>query len=187
MKSLIAIAALAGAAAIAAPASAQSLPSFAPITYNAGLGFTGLSQPRNDLGGITLRAGANFGKYFGLEGEGSFGVMDSEDVLGAVTTKVHLNDQYAGYAVARVPLLPNANILVRGGYGHVDIKVSGTDLASGASASATGGSDSWNYGVGGEYLFDGKNGVRVDYTRFDLVNHGARDIDSWTVSYVRRF
>ncbi len=49
------------------------------------------------------------------------------------------------------------------------------------------GVDSVNYGVGGEYFFDGKNGVRVDYTRFDFQKSGAADADTWSVGYVRRF
>ena len=85
MKSLVAFAALAAVAAVAAPASAQSsltsaLPSYlAPISYNAGIGYTGIDLPGKDLGGITLRAGADFGKYFGVEGEATFGTADVDN------------------------------------------------------------------------------------------------------------
>lgn len=44
---------------------------------------------------------------------------------------------------------------------------------------------SWNYGVGGQYFFDGKNGVRVDYTRQDF--SGMPTEDTWSVAYTRRF
>ena len=47
--------------------------------------------------------------------------------------------------------------------------------------------DSWNYGVGGQYSFDGKNGVRVDYTRESFQEHGANDANVWSIAYIRRF
>ena len=186
MKSLVAFAALAAVAAVAAPASAQTLPaSLAPVTYNAGIGYTGVNTSGADLGAITLRAGADFGKYVGVEGEGSFGVNDENGHIGSAATKLHLNDQYAAYGVARYPLLPNANVFGRVGYGHSDIKA--TASLNGVSASQTVGLDSVNYGAGAEYFFDGKNGVRAEYTRFDFQNRNAQDADTWTVSYVRKF
>jgi len=186
VKSLVAFAAVAAVAAIAAPASAQSLASFAPISYNAGVGYTGFSIPRADISAVTIRAGADFGKYFGVEGEGAFGLGDSE-YAALIAVKTHLNDEYAGYAVVRYPVLPNANVFVRGGYGHSDIKVTATDVSTGIGASATGGSDSWNFGGGGQYFLDGKNGVRLEYTRYDYVTRDVKGADSFTVSYVHKF
>ncbi len=69
---------------------------------------------------------------------------------------------------------------MRGGYGGSRIKVSGT----GFSASDSEGS--WNYGGGAQYSFDGKNGLRAEYTRHDFGN-GARAADVWAASYVRKF
>jgi hypothetical protein len=186
MKSLVAFAALAAVAAVAAPASAQTLPaSLAPVTYNAGIGYTGVNTSGADIGAITLRAGADFGKYFGVEGEGSFGVNDQNGSVGTVATKLHLNDQYAAYGVVRYPVLPKTNVFARGGFGHSDVKA--TASLNGVSASQTVGLDSWNYGAGGEYFFDGKNGVRAEYTRFDFQERGMQDADTWTVSYVHKF
>ena len=188
VKSLVAFAAVAvAAAAVAAPAFAQSLPALAPITYNAGLGFTGVSLPRTDVGAITLRAGADFGKYLGVEAEGAFGVVDADGQIGATTTKAHLNDEYAAYALARYPVLTNGSLFARVGYGHTDLKLTATDMVSSVSASGTARVDSWNYGAGAQYFFSGKNGVRVDYTRFDFRARGLTDADTWTVSYVRKF
>jgi hypothetical protein len=186
VKSLVAFAALAAAAAVAAPASAQTLPSYlAPVTYNAGIGYSGIHTDGADLGAISLRLGADFGKYVGVEGEGSFGVVDQDGSVSGVATKLHLNDQYAGYGVVRYPLLPNANVFARIGYGHSDIKASAS--AGGQSASETVGVDSWNFGAGAQYFFDAKNGVRAEYTRFDFQDRGVQDADTWTVSYVRKF
>jgi hypothetical protein len=37
-------------------------------------------------------------------------------------------------------------------------------------------------------MLDGKNGIRVDYTRRDFQESSApKDDDTWTVSYVRKF
>src|SRR6185312_13879395 len=162
MKSLVAFAALAAVAAVAAPASAQTLPSYlAPVSYTGQVAYTGIDTQGADLGAVTFRLGADLGKYFGVEGDGSFG---------GVATKLHLNDQYAGYGVVRYPLLPNANVFARVGYGHSDVKASAT--AGGLSASQTVGLDSWNYGAGANYFFDAKNGVRAEYTRYDFQDRG---------------
>ena len=119
MKSLVAFAALSAAAAIAAPASAQSSPTqtlqsyLAPVSYNASLGYTGIAWAGNNLGAVTLRAGADFGKYLGVEGEGSFGVSDAAVSLGGASAKTHLNNAYAGYVVGRYPIMPNGNLFAR--------------------------------------------------------------------------
>ena len=184
MKSLIALAAVAAIGAVAMPAAAQTY-DFKPVTYEGSIGYTGIQTSGADLGAINLRGSAFFGKYIGIEGEGAFGVNDQSGNISGVATKLHLNDEYAAYGVARWPVVPNANLFARVGYGHSDIKA--TASLNGFSASQTAGVDSVNYGVGGEYFFDGKNGVRVDYTRFDFQKSGAADADTWSVGYVRRF
>jgi hypothetical protein len=186
VKSLVAFAALAAAAAIAAPASAQTLQSYlAPVSYNASLGYTGVSWAGNNLGAVTLRAGADFGKYLGVEGEGSFGVADAAVSLGGASAKTHLNNAYAGYVVGRYPIMPNGNLFARVGYGHLDARQSVS--AGGSSLSVADGVDSLNYGAGGEYLFDGKNGLRIEYTRYDLRTDSAKDADTWSLSFVHKF
>lgn len=186
MKSLVAFAALAAAAVVAAPASAQTLQSYlAPVSYNASLGYTGLSWAGNNLGAVTLRAGADFGKYLGVEGEGSFGVSDAAVSFGGASAKTHLNNAYAGYFVGRYPIMPNGNLFARVGFGHIDARQSAS--AGGVSASVADGVDSLNYGAGGEYLFDGKNGLRIEYTRYDLRTDNAKDADTWSLSFVHKF
>ena len=46
--------------------------------------------------------------------------------------------------------------------------------------------ESWNYGVGANYYFDGQNGLRGDWTRRDFEDD-AGEADVYSVSYVRRF
>ena len=186
MKSLVAIAALAAAAAIAAPASAQSIADLKPVSYYGSAGYTGIDYLGNNLGAVTLRVGANAGKYLGAEAEGAFGVADAGlSYPGVGSAKIHLNNQYAGYVVGRYPVLANADLFARVGYGHQEIKTSAS--ANGQSVSATDGVDSLNYGVGGQYQFDAKNGLRLEWTRYDFRASNAKPADAWTLSYVYKF
>lgn len=182
MKSLIALAAVAAAAAVAAPASAQTLPYLGQPAYSASLGYTGVNVDGLGLGAVSLRAGADFGKYFGVEGEGAFGVVDQHSQIAGVSTNLHLEDEYAAYAKLRYPVLPGTNVFVRGGFGHTDFRVSPL-----MQPQFNNGLDSWNFGGGVDYSFDGKNGVRAEYTRMDWQDRGLRDADTWSVSYVRKF
>jgi outer membrane immunogenic protein len=181
MKVMItAASALALAALLPAVASAQ--------TANTGTTFYGtLGYADTDLNGVNLgsiqgRVGARFGQYFGVEGELAGGVKsDKVNVAPGTDVKVKLDHQEAIYGVGFLPLSPNFDLLARIGYGHTE----GSGSLAGVSASAKG--DSWNYGVGGQYSFDGKNGIRADYTREQFQSHDGGDANVWAVSYVRKF
>ena len=181
MKTLIALAAVAAVGAVAAPAFAQTLPALTPVTYSASVGFAGTDTLGAALNAINLRAGADFGKYVGVEAEGAFGVNSpyGKDALSA--TQLHMNSEYAAYGVARWPVLADANVFARVGYGHTEFK------ATGVTSSVTNGLDSVNYGAGAEYLVDGKDGVRVDFTRSNFEGHGLQVANTWSIGYVRRF
>lgn len=182
MKSLVALAAAAALAAVAAPAFSQTLPVVGPVTYNGSIGYTGLATSGLGLGVATFRAGADFAKYFGVEAEAGVGMVDHDTAVNGVTGEVHVNDQYALYGVVHYPVMDSTSLFVRGGYGHTDVK---TSLV--AANAITAGEDSWNYGAGVEHFFDGKNGVRLEYTRVDFQDRGLRDGDSLAVSYVHKF
>ena len=95
--------------------------------------------------------------------------------------KEKLNSQEAIYGVGFLPITPNFDLLARIGYGHT----SGSGAVAGVTSGTKG--DSWNIGVGGQYSFDGKNGVRLDYTREAFQTHGIEDANVWSVAYVRKF
>lgn len=176
MKYAFAAAAAATAAvALAAPASAQSISQ--PAFYG-NLGYTFIDgNSAGDLGVLAGRVGARLHPNFGAEAELGFGVDSAK--AGAVKTKVR--HTAAAYAVGFLPVTEQFDLFARGGYGTTRLKVS----VPGASAS--GNQDSWNYGVGGQYSFDGKNGVRGEYTRYDFTGNGNGGADTWSVSYVRKF
>jgi hypothetical protein len=190
MKSLVAFAAILAAGAVAAPAFAQAaaltLPALSPITLNGSAGFSGIDTLGADPTEATLRFGADFGKYVGVEAEGSFGLNHQDGRLGAVSASLHYDDQYAAYAVARWPVLANANLFARAGFGHSDIRVL-PNADPLPTSSYLIGEDSINYGAGGEYFFTANDGVRVDYTRFDFRDRGVDSANTWSVSYVRKF
>lgn len=171
--SLIAAAALA-AAIVPAAANAQA------VTGYGSLGYSHHSLEDVDLGAIQGRIGARFNPYLGVEGELGFGVKKDDVTIGGVNGKTELKNSVAIYGVGFLPVAPNADLYARVGYGKSEAKVS----VPGASADADG--NSWNYGVGGQYFLDDKNGVRADYTRHDFEDD-AGEADVWSVGYVRKF
>jgi len=46
---------------------------------------------------------------------------------------------------------------------------------------------SHDYGAGANYFFDGRNGVRADWTRRDFTDDNGGELDTYGLSYVRRF
>jgi hypothetical protein len=177
MKSWLFVACAAGVAACASMAAAQSL-DLHPQYYGT-LGYNDFSTDNGaDLSAVTGRLGARLNPYFGAEGEVSVGVGSDHFNNGA---GVHLNDQYAGYAVGYLPLQPNLDLFARGGFGHSDFHTSFQGV------NADQGADSWNFGAGGQYFFDHKDGFRAEYTREDFQCSHCSGADVWSVAFVRKF
>lgn len=162
--------------AIAAPAMAQTVSS---PSYYGTLGYSQLDGSDGDLGAVTARLGAKFNPYIGVEGELSAGVRDDDITIGGVDGSIEHEYDAAAYVVASYPITPNLELFARGGYGTTELKA---DVA-GFTETASG--ESWNYGAGANYSFDGQNGVRGDWTRRDFRDGGEADV--YSLSYVRRF
>ena len=159
----------------AVPAPASDWEGYGSLGYNYLHGSPGNYSV--DLGALTGRVGVRYMRYFGAEAEVSAGVVD-QTIQGV---KVSLDSQYAGYVVGYLPLAPDADLFARVGYGNAKIKAS----IPGASATASG--DTWAYGVGGQYFVTANDGVRAEYTRYASKDTSQADVDSFTVSYVRKF
>lgn len=180
------------------PAAAQSLD---PISGYASLGYSDIQAAKITNSAMTARLGARLWSYFGIEGEASVGVNDDRFLYsvpcppsqpqcpGAVfriTSK--LRDAEAIYAVGFLPITPDLDVFIRGGYGGAHYSAH-SDPTNGFNE------QSLNYGLGGDYFFFGSNGVRVDYTRFDNVdqhNSVTREAlgngsNVWSAAYVLRF
>lgn len=181
---------LAGAAGIAlmiaAPALAQGADGaggrawYQPTDVYGSLGYTGINQGSPSgahVGAVTGRLGARFGRYVGLEAEASGGVKNDTPTPGGYT--VSLDHQYAGYVVGYLPVLPNADLFARAGYGNSKIRYQGT----GGFAQNT---ESFNYGAGAQYFLNAHDGVRAEYTRQES-NDSGPNADTIGVSYVHRF
>jgi outer membrane immunogenic protein len=189
MKALIAAASAAAMAALApALAHAQDARS-APTGLYGNLGYSNANAEDLNFGVLGGRLGYRFNNWLGVEGELGFGVK-GEDVSipsaavvpgGPTSVEVKVEHTEAIYAVGFIPLGQNFDLLARIGYGNTSLKGS----AGGVSASEDG--DSWNFGVGGQYHFDGVNGVRVDYTRQEFRGDDAGHSDVWSIAYSRRF
>jgi outer membrane immunogenic protein len=163
--------------AVSGVAQAQT----APVGVYGTLGYADAHTDDVDLGVIQGRLGYRIMPYAGVEGEGAFGVKKDDVTVAGVTGRAKLEHEVAIYGVGFLPLSDKADLLARVGYGNTKVKVS----ALGSSASADG--DSWNFGVGGQYHFDGKNGVRVDYTRQEFTKDDAGHADVYSIAYTRRF
>jgi len=177
MKTLIAASSLALLAA--APAAAIAQEAGTTSMYGT-FGYAGSSVEGVDLGAIQGRVGARFGKYVGIEGELGAGVKNDKTDVAGTSVKIEPQHQAAVYGVGYLPVAPNVDLFARVGYGTTDIK------ASAAGTSVADNSDSWNYGVGGQYMVDDKNGVRADYTRYDY-RDSSSNADVWALSYLRKF
>ncbi len=161
-------------AAIPAAASAQQAQQY--TGYYGTLGYTGTDVTNGgaDLGSFTGRFGWKSNHFWGLEGEASVGVQ--HDTVGGV--RENLNDQFAGYGTATVPLANHFDVFARLGYGQT--RINSTPKGSGGT------DNSLNYGAGADWFWDNKNGIRGDYTREDF-QQGGGDADVWSASYVHRF
>lgn len=196
MKSLIVAAVAASAMGMALPAAAQSLGSAEPEHIGAygELGYTGSSVHGANNGAIQGRLGWRFNRFIGAEGEVGVGVNSGDRTFngGATPLDVGVKQKWneAAYAVGYLPLSPRADLFVRAGYGAAQYKISPAGLAD-YNAHSNG----FRYGVGGQYFIDGQNGLRVDYTRYDIndVNDssgyfgGEKTTNEWAVSFSHRF
>ncbi|RYG02195.1 MAG: porin family protein [Caulobacteraceae bacterium] len=158
MKTLIIAAASAATVAAFAPAVASAQVS--NVTGYGSVGYSHHDLEGADVGAIQGRLGARFGQYVGVEGEIGLGVLKDNLSVGGVDGEAKMNYSAAAYAVGFLPVGEKADLYVSG--------------------------ESWNYGAGGQYLFDGKNGVRADYTRHDFTDGGGK-ADVYSVGYVHKF
>jgi outer membrane immunogenic protein len=176
MKTLITVTLVAGSV-FAAPLYAQAQNStevYGSLNY-------GQTRTKGaDTGAIQGRLGAKLTPHFGVEGEVAGGV-DGDKVYAPGAAKVDMEHQVAGYAVGYLPVTPNLDILGRVGYGTTKFKTNNP-----AATEFNGSRDSWNYGVGAEYKFDDKNGLRADYTKSEYTKSDLNS-DTMSVGYVRRF
>jgi outer membrane immunogenic protein len=138
------------------------------------VGYSSLDTSVTNLGVVGARLGYEFTPNFAIEGEAGFGITNN-DIAGV---EVKVDNTFGAYLVGKLPLSDSFSLLGRVGYSHLKVSAA----AFGSSASADDGSAA--YGIGAQYLLDGTNGIRGDYTRYEKDGSG---FNGYTVSYVRKF
>jgi len=140
-----------------------------------------------DSFGLEGRIGYDSGRIFGAEIEGSLGLIDETSVLpsavGPIDVEGGFDYNVAAFALARLPLSKRFTLHARGGYDFRDISVTAT-AQDGTSATASESLDGFAYGVGAEYALTPRDGLRLDFTRYDN-DIGASE--SVSASYTRKF
>lgn len=136
--------------------------------------------------GLQGRLGYHTGRIIGAEVEGSLGIKNDDilvsDGTNILTGSSGVDYNIAAFALARLPLTEALSVHARGGYDYREVGVSVSDGVTEVSDKAT--LDGIAYGLGAEYLFTPRDGVRIDYTRYE---NDVSDFDSVSASYVRRF
>lgn len=181
MKSLVIAAASAAVLATVGVAGAASAQDNTGTTLYGTVGYANVSADDGadvNLGALQARFGARFGKYFGVEGELAGGVKDDSFDVAGTNVDVELKHEVGAFAVGYYPVTERFDIFARAGYATSEVKASGAGISDSADL------DGFAYGVGGQYFFTEKDGVRLDWTRHDGDDAEA---DVVGVSYVRKF
>ncbi len=123
---------------------------------------------------VVGRVGYDISKNFGIEGEGSFGVIGTEENGVDIDTPYSLG----GYILGRLPVGEQFDLFARVGYTVVNIEGEGFGQQESLTLDGVAG------GIGVQYNFDESNGLRLGYTAADLDGNGGDIID---LVYVRKF
>lgn len=182
MKSLVVAAS--AAALLAIPGLAQAQDMGGTRLYGT-IGYANVDLDEVNLGAIQGRVGARFGQWFGVEGEAAFGIEEEEVDTGLAppapaSVDLDLSHEVGIFGVVFAPVSENFDLLARVGYTTAEVEASAGGVDVGADA------DGWAFGVGGQFFFDGVNGVRVDYTRHEF-DDDEGEADVWSIAYSRRF
>ena len=168
MKTLLAAATAVSLLAIAAPASAG-------VYGSLGYSQSQYEAPDVDFDEVTGRLGwGSDTTWWGFEAEASFGV--GEETVAGVDTK--LTSDLAAFAVAHFDVSEQFTLFARAGYG-----VTRFEFQPGLDVSVDGPA----YGVGAQFNFGERDGVRFDYTYHDLTTDTDEASDKFTISWVRKF
>jgi len=154
-----------------------------------------LGTENADIAIINGRIGYRFNDYFAVEGEIGFGVGGDDvnrvipvDVAPFGTVDVDANvdlsidNYYVAFARGILPVSNQFDLFVRLGYGeaNADADITASALGFATSGSVSDSESGFAYGVGGQFDFTEKDGIRADYTRLDQT-------DIISLAYARRF
>lgn len=176
------------------------------------VGYTFATVDDADLGLITARYNYSFTDYFAVEGDIGIGVTDGDLDFGdefdgmfvPIASETSADFGAGLFAVGQYPLdYKGSNVFVRAGYQFSSIESEADDLDLSVDVDA----DGFALGVGGNYFFTPRHGVRLDYTYysaeidfedFEFSGTGAPpitimggeeevDVDQFSIAYVFQF
>jgi outer membrane immunogenic protein len=142
MKKFSILAAVAAVALMAAPTVANA-------EWYAGAAYTQFDFDGGEVDAATGRLGYKFHPNFALEGEGSFGVSDDDDI--------ELNHNVGAYAVGILPLGESIELHGRVGYQQTEVDTPLGDADA----------DGLGYGAGATWNVTPAFGIRGDWTRIE--------------------
>lgn len=152
-----------------------------------GAGYTNIQAGDFSVGALTGRLGYRFSDYFGVEGEASFGVADDTFIAGTTPpteVSMELSDAYGASFVGFWPVQPNFDILGRIGYSTYEISGSASCGTGCTVSSRLEGDGGMTYGIGGQYFFGERFGIRVEYGQ---VEGDGVSAETWGVQGVLKF
>ncbi len=142
------------------------------------------------------KVGYNVNQYFAVEGQAAFGLSDSKlDNEDGTDSGVDagIDSSFAAFGVVKYPVSDQIEIFGRAGYHFTEVGLSADEL-DGVNVGVD--TDGFALGLGGQYMFDGSNGIRLEYTYLDADFDGDDlDLDEdvsgnanvFSLSYVRKF
>ncbi len=138
-----------------------------------------------DLGSVTpsggtIRGGWRWDEHFGAEIEGSFGLeSDATDFL---NSNINIEGQVGAFLVGRLPINDKVSVFGRIGYARTEVEY---DFSNNQYIRTADGIAS---GIGAEYSFTDRFGIRGDLTHTDGGGGiGVDAIDALSVSAVFKF
>lgn len=140
----------------------------------------GVDAVEFDSYGLTGRVGYLFNEIFAVEGQVGFGISDDEIEPGL---EVGVDYNVAAFAKAHLPVSEQTKLFVRGGYHFTqvgyDVELSNLTAAPDVDDFDFNiDTDGFAVGAGAEFAFDEFNGIRVEYTYYDLGSFSASDVSS---------
>lgn len=148
------------------------------------VGVGGIMYDSDGVYGVEARGGFNLADYFGVEAQASFGVSKIEDNTFNTPVEVGISSSIAGFGVARLPVSDQFNIFGRIGYHSTEVSGDVAGLTPAIDLDL----DGLAFGGGIEFFFDGRNGIRAEYTNLDAGDDGIDgSLDTVSLGYVVRF
>ncbi|MEM7730230.1 MAG: outer membrane beta-barrel protein [Pseudomonadota bacterium] len=163
---------------------------------------------------LSGKVGYNFNSYFGVEGQGGFGIggddeaffdqiVQGSQVQGSLKTEI--DSSFAAFARLKFPVTDRVELFARGGYHFTQVGVDASNFTvttAGTPTTIVGTEDNVDFdgfaaGAGIQMMVDPLNGIRLEYTFQDVDNiedisvagtdFGEFGSDVYSVSYVRKF